>query len=242
MDRSIKGTFVEIVPFANAGAKGPDVDLLNGSTSKEPKMIVPIHRVVLLEQNRGKAGALNASLQYLKAKASQWCDQCKLDDTKIQVFLGIVDARHMLAEPDIFWNDALPFFSGLKVGSLSKDYGSNVAGPQLCINVQYPQYFSNVTRDDFLDNKNSAYYTVWQTLRDGAKATTSSGTNAIWYVPLHLIISYYVVFCYITICYIIYHVVFYYYSMSLTMCIRDVSNPSFEYATTSRIEDTGNDE
>ena len=65
--------------------------------------------------------------------------------------------------------------------------------------VQYPQYFSNITRDDFLDNKNSGYYTIWQTLRDCAKVCTSSGTNAVW----------------------------------------DISDSSFEFATTSRIEDTG---
>jgi hypothetical protein len=46
--------------------------------------------------------------------------------------------------------------------------------------VQFPQFFSNVTRDDYLDNKNAGYYTIWQTLRDCSKTATSSGTNAIW--------------------------------------------------------------
>lgn len=87
----------------------------------------------------------------------------------------------MLAEPEIFWNDGLPFFARMKSGASAKDYGEEHCGQQ-CIMVQYPQFFTNVTRDDFLDNKNSAYYTIWQTLRDCAKTITSSGTNAIWFV------------------------------------------------------------
>ena len=94
--------------------------------------------------------------------------------------MGIIDARHMLAEPEIFWNDALPFFARNKEsGESAKDYGE-ITTDQQCIMVQYPQFFTNVTRDDFLDNKNSAYYTIWQTLRDCGKCITSSGTNAIW--------------------------------------------------------------
>lgn len=51
--------------------------------------------------------------------------------------------------------------------------------------VQYPQCFTNVTHKDYLDNTNGAYYyTLWQTLRDGAKVATSSGSNAIWDITL----------------------------------------------------------
>jgi len=152
---------------------------LNTEEEKQ-KRAVNVHKVSLLEQNRGKAGALNVSTQYFKTRGHEWCYNNDLDESRVQKFFGIVDARHMLAEPDIFWNDSLPFFSGLKSGQASKDYGgSSATGTQLCINVQFPQFFSNVYRDDFLDNKNSACYTVSQTLSDGAKATTSSGTNAI---------------------------------------------------------------
>lgn len=199
--RSTQGTSVSLLPM-KSGGHNLDIETNESSIiSVEPaKVNCNVHKVSLLEQNRGKAGALNVSLQYLKTKAAEWCYDNQFDENKIQVFMGIVDARHMLAEPDIFWNDSLPFFSGLKSGHASKDFnGDSTTGRQLCINVQFPQFFSNVSRDDFLDNKNSAYYTIWQTLRDSAKATTSSGTNAIW----------------------------------------DVTNPNFQFATTSRIEDTG---
>ena len=85
--------------------------------------------------------------------------------------MGIVDARHMIVEPSVFFNNALPYFADIPEAHKI---------PRVVV-VQYPQYFSNVRDDDILDNRNSAYYTVWQTLRDCARATTSSGTNAIWF-------------------------------------------------------------
>ena len=136
-----------------------------------------LQHLSLLEQNRGKAGALNVYATYLRTKALQWC----ADKPPAQIFHGIIDARHMLAEPDIFWNDAIPFFSvDAKTKIPTRRFGRASGDVPQCLLVQYPQFFSNVTRDDFLDNKNSAYYTVWQTLRDCAKTITSSGTNAIW--------------------------------------------------------------
>lgn len=182
MARSTQGTSVSLLSMG-PGEHTLDIETSGSAVASvdKPTANVNVHKVSLLEQNRGKAGALNVSLQFLKTRTAEWCFSNNLDESKIQVFMGIVDARHMLAEPDIFWNDSLPFFSGLKSGQASKDYmGDSTTGKQLCINVQFPQFFSNVTRDDYLDNKNSAYYTIWQTLRDGAKATTSSGTNAIW--------------------------------------------------------------
>lgn len=134
--------------------------------------------VSLLEQNRGKAGALNEYRVLLKKLASDWK---LLQKCNSQVLLGITDARHMPAEPTIFWNEALPYFSISKLtGKPTKRFGKNSSNMPLCVLVQYPQFFTNVTRDDFLDNKNSAYYTLWQTLRDAGKVITSSGSNAIW--------------------------------------------------------------
>lgn len=160
--------------------------------------IIPLAELGLVEQNRGKAGALNVYKDLLRTKASQFVAEQNIF-VPVQVFMGIVDARHMLAEPEIFWNDALPFFArDRQSGKSAKDYGESTTTQQ-CIMVQYPQFFSNVNRDDFLDNKNSAYYTIWQTLRDCSKCITSSGTNAIW----------------------------------------EITDPTFTYATTSRIEDTG---
>ena len=167
--------------------------------SIDTAVVPPCYRldqIALLEQNRGKAGALNVYADYLRCKAIQWCS----NKPPAQIFHGIIDARHMLSEPDIFWNDAIPFFSvNAETKKPTRRFGRASGDVPQCLLVQYPQFFSNVTRDDFLDNKNSAYYTVWQTLRDCAKTVTSSGTNAIW----------------------------------------DITDPTFKYATTSRIEDTG---
>mmetsp|Transcript_14970 Transcript_14970/g.22515 ORF Transcript_14970/g.22515 Transcript_14970/m.22515 type:complete len:1308 (-) Transcript_14970:8-3931(-) len=164
-----------------------------------------LDEVELLEQNRGKAGALNVYARYLRTKAVQWVAQnsaVKISTPvrPAQIFMGIVDARHMLSEPGVFWNDALPYFSlDKKSNKPSKRFGDHDSSHPICMVVQYPQYFTNVIRDDYLDNKNGSYYTIWQTLRDCAKSTTSSGTNAIW----------------------------------------EITNSSFEFATSSRIEDTG---
>jgi hypothetical protein len=103
-----------------------------------------------------------------------------LSSSMFQTFVGIVDARHMIVMPDAFWNDSLPYFSRLEDTNLpAKSFGSTSAHP-ICITVQYPQFFSNVLEDDYLDNSNSTYYNLWQTLRNGAKCITSSGTNAVW--------------------------------------------------------------
>mmetsp|Transcript_3692 Transcript_3692/g.5713 ORF Transcript_3692/g.5713 Transcript_3692/m.5713 type:complete len:1372 (+) Transcript_3692:182-4297(+) len=193
-ERSVEGSVVRVVPW-------PEMDRPNGDPfdDRDPSPIcLSLQEIALIEQNRGKAGALNVYKDFLRCKAAQWVAEQGIPGP-VQVFMAIIDARHMLAEPEIFWNDALPFFARNKEsGESAKDYGEMSAGQQ-CIMVQYPQFFTNVTRDDFLDNKNSAYYTIWQTLRDCGKTITSSGTNAIW----------------------------------------EITNPTFSYATTSRIEDTG---
>lgn len=156
------------------------------------------HQIELMEKNQGKAGALNVALMYFKRRGAIWCKKNNIDPETKQFLMGIVDARHMVLEPNIFWNDALPFLSGLRSCRPTTIFNRHSGENQMCLNVQYPQYFVNIT-EDYLDNRNGAYYTMGQTLRDCAKVTTSSGTNAIW----------------------------------------DVSRRNFEFATTSRIEDTG---
>lgn len=146
---------------------------------------VAFESVTLIEMNRGKAGALNFCNSYLRAKTNSWRNILN-DPDATQTFVGIVDARHALVEPNIFWNDALPFFSIEKdSGRPVRKYGfGNAHDYPVCITVQYPQYFSNVGTDDYLDNANTAYYNMWQPLRDCAKCITSSGTNTVWYVFL----------------------------------------------------------
>jgi hypothetical protein len=177
-ERSIDGTAVRLIPWPS-----PETKRSNGlpyDSRPSVPITVPLQEVSLIEQNRGKAGALNVYKDFLRTKGTQWAAEAGLNGAPIQIFMAIIDARHMLAEPEIFWNDGLPFFARMRSGASAKDYGEEHCGQQ-CIMVQYPQFFTNVTRDDFLDNKNSAYYTIWQTLRDCAKTITSSGTNAIWY-------------------------------------------------------------
>ena len=131
--------------------------------------------------NRGKAGALNFCNEYFRRKTLYWTTKLNMTQ-QIQALVGIVDARHALVQPEIFWNDALPFFSSQKDSlAPSRSYGfGELHQFPVCITVQYPQYFSNVDDNDWLDNANSAYYNLWQPLRDCGKCVTSSGTNTIW--------------------------------------------------------------
>lgn len=137
--------------------------------------------LMLVEKNRGKTGALNFYNIYLRLKADDWRRSNELSH-RIQLFIGILDARHMFAEPGIFWNDALPYFSMVK-GSRepSRRFGRRKSEHPTCITVQYPQKFSNVADQDYVDNTCTTYYTMWQCLRDCGKCITSSGTNTIWY-------------------------------------------------------------
>lgn len=150
-----------------------------------PNIVRPYEDVHLIEMNRGKAGALNFCNEYFRRKTATWMHKIHLK-TQVQALVGIVDARHAIVEPHIFWNDALPFFSSQKntlAPSRSYGFGEFHQFP-VCITVQYPQYFSNVGHDDYLDNSNCAYYNLWQPLRDCGKCVTSSGTNTIWLVSL----------------------------------------------------------
>jgi hypothetical protein len=152
----------------------------NAATKDGKEIKLPTNQVVLVEKNRGKTGALNFFNEYLRSKVYRWRRSFGMRHP-VQTFNGIVDARHMLVETDIFWNDALPHFSMLEMGggAPGKRVGS-LTEHSICISVQYPQYFSNVDKDDVLDNSNSVYYTLWQTLRDCAKCICSSGSNTIW--------------------------------------------------------------
>ena len=153
----------------------PDVEASVEDSEMYPQH--PRRLVKLIEKNKGKSGALNVFIQLLRLRAKQWAND--VDNTiiePVQTFLGIVDSTHMLAEPHIFWNEALPFMATTEMGKSIKEYGKEKG----CLLVQYPQHFSNINRDDYLDNKNSSFFTLWQTLRDHSKTIISSGTNAIW--------------------------------------------------------------
>mmetsp|Transcript_9641 Transcript_9641/g.14517 ORF Transcript_9641/g.14517 Transcript_9641/m.14517 type:complete len:1159 (+) Transcript_9641:48-3524(+) len=190
----IENNLATVVPFHQ---KSASITIADQGILKNPPLAVS--KLRLLEMNRGKAGAMNVFAEFLRAKAVQFVQDNEIANPP-QILLAVVDARHMLAEPAVFFNDALPFFSvDAKTRKPLKKFGEHKADAPLCMLVQYPQYFTNVTHEDFLDNKNASYYTVWQALRDSGKVCTSSGSNAIW----------------------------------------EISNADFQFATTSRIEDTG---
>jgi hypothetical protein len=175
-------------PTAAPGAESSTIkDLESGGVRKSwftgksgKEMIVPLDELLLIEMNRGKTGALNFYNDYLRVKTVRWRRSLGMRHP-VQTFIGIVDARHALVQTDVFWNDALPYFAMLETGNgePGKRVGS-FSEYSICISVQYPQFFTNVGEDDVLDNTNGAYYTLWQTLRDGAKCICSSGSNAIW--------------------------------------------------------------
>jgi hypothetical protein len=183
---SVDGDSVKLVPFTSSCAFHTlSSESLEDGREQEPEDIrtISLSRVKLVELNRGKAGALNYCNEYIRLKRMGWAAE-KRWSSDIQTFVGIVDARHALVEPNVFWNDALPFFSSTVVKdqiapARAFGFGANHRYP-VCITVQYPQYFSNVSHDDFLDNGNIGYYNLWQVLRDMGKCVTSSGTNTIW--------------------------------------------------------------
>lgn len=141
---------------------------------------VPMRCLSLVEKNRGKTGALNFYNIYLRLKTDDWRRAVHYSN-RVQVFVGILDARHTFVEPGIFWNDALPYFSITKsTNQPSRLFGRVHSEHPVCITVQYPQKFSNIIENDYVDNACATYYTMWQCLRDCGKAITSSGTNTIW--------------------------------------------------------------
>lgn len=176
---SVSGQKIAYLLLFPANPKASQGDVEAGKHPQDSHTLVPLEELSLLEMNRGKTGALNFFNDYLRAKTVKWSDSLGMSHA-VQTFVGIVDARHALVETDVFWNDALPYFSKVETTGLpGKRFGS-LTEHSICITVQYPQFFSNIGDDDVLDNSNSTYYNLWQTLRDGAKCICSSGTNAIW--------------------------------------------------------------
>ena len=111
--------FVKLVPFSKKPLPPPKTK----EESPGQAIAVPLSSVSLIELNRGKTGALNFFMDMLRAKTRQWINRVEKEDVNtppnspepaVQLFVGIVDARHTLVEPNIFWNDALPYFSIVK--------------------------------------------------------------------------------------------------------------------------------
>ena len=123
----------------------------------------------MVEAHRGKAGSLEKARIYFLALCQDWAGT---QSSKVAKFMAVIDARHMIVQPNIFWDSALPHFT-IKIGN------------KKTLLVQYPQWFSNqCQKSDVLDNSNLSFYLIFQTLRDCAKVITSCGTNAIWRVDI----------------------------------------------------------
>jgi hypothetical protein len=181
----IIGSDAIVIPFPpkqqHITTHGGGASTHGGNTSlKLQTKTISLSKLKLLEMNRGKAGAMNTYADILRIKAIQYVIENNILKFP-QIIFGIVDARHMLAEPSIFFNEAIPYFSMNEItGKPLKLFGEHNSSSPMCMLVQYPQYFTNVNHEDYLDNRNAAYYTIWQALRDAGKVCTSSGSNAIW--------------------------------------------------------------
>jgi hypothetical protein len=121
--------YVKLVPFALKPLPAPKTtEEFSGEV-----IAVPLSNVELLELNRGKTGALNFFQDFLRAKTRQWVTRTVASESakgpenksafrrsmsitgrsepETQIFIGNIDATHTLVEPNIYWNDALPYFS-----------------------------------------------------------------------------------------------------------------------------------
>jgi hypothetical protein len=98
------GTFVKVVQYPKRPLDlyavsriedGYDVMLRCGQAES-----LRLDEVEMLEENGGKAGALNVFANYLRAHATEWCATSSEGSSQhSQILMGIVDARHMLSEP-----------------------------------------------------------------------------------------------------------------------------------------------
>lgn len=145
---------------------------------EENELVVKMSQLELICGVGGKAGALNTCLDLVRRRTRVWSHEIGHDHTSqpLQLFFGVVDARHMIAEPEIFWNDTIPYFAHLKNNEAAKNIG--LSSPVILI--QFPQHFNHVSKNSYLDSRNFIYNSVWQTIRDCSKTTNSNGTNTIW--------------------------------------------------------------
>jgi hypothetical protein len=75
----------------------------------------------------------------------------------VSTYIGIIDARHCIVEPHIFWNNALPHFvpptiegeGAMDIGKPGERIGFETKHPY-CVNVQYPQVRFPCRRVDIL--------------------------------------------------------------------------------------------
>eukprot|EP01038_Epipyxis_sp_PR26KG_P015527 gene15527-20960_t len=158
----------------NGGDARQDIEYNLQKNLKHSNILARLDNLSLIMSHRGKAGCMNTFTDYVHYRSKSFRDV----KVKIKELFAIIDARHMVTLPDVFWNDALPYFAAVKQGPEIND-AKGFEHSKPCMLVQYPQFFSNVT-SDILNNRVGSFYTITQVLGDCSKCVTSSGSNAIW--------------------------------------------------------------
>eukprot|EP01038_Epipyxis_sp_PR26KG_P004440 gene4440-6279_t len=171
---------LSVVSSGTDSSENDGVDIENNESTSSPattkqKLLANVDDLSLIMSHRGKAGAMNTFTEYVHHRSRPFRENSL---SKIKELFAIIDARHMVVMPDIFWNDALPYFAIVKNGSYVED-AKGFEHSKPCMLVQYPQYFSNV-KSDILNNRVGSFYTISQLLADCSKCVCSSGSNAIW--------------------------------------------------------------
>eukprot|EP00922_Rhytidocystis_sp_ex-Travisia-forbesii_P018078 GHVS01026924.1.p1 GENE.GHVS01026924.1~~GHVS01026924.1.p1 ORF type:complete len:1074 (+),score=129.32 GHVS01026924.1:79-3222(+) len=184
---------------------GSGCALVRPSTNHRPLAVAPLSDLRALQEARGKAGALNFTLEVLFEQKllsrhaavdfigfdEHISETLRHDDEareagRIQL-LGIVDCRH-LASPN-FWRKMIPhFFTSNKTVAQRTDRNMQESHECVAINprvafAQAPQNFVDHQNDSKLDMENDYIFRLIGYIRGEAGTVTSCGTNAVWRVP-----------------------------------------------------------
>ena len=65
---------------------------------------VDVKDVTLYTQHRGKVGAIDTFKHYLRLRGRKWACEERIEVANPQTFMAVIDARHMIVEPEIFIN------------------------------------------------------------------------------------------------------------------------------------------
>ena len=79
---------------------------------------VDVNDVTLYTQHRGKVGAIDTFKHYLRLRGRKWAEDEGIEVSRPQTFMAVIDARHMIVEPQIFINQV----SNLKMYAMANNY------------------------------------------------------------------------------------------------------------------------
>lgn len=125
---------------------------------------------------RGKAGALHFAMDYLRKRGHGWCQGLAQPPlNRVKTIFSVIDARHMITEPHVYFNNALPHFARGYENEDIKGY----APAQDVYLVQYPQYYADV-KDNVWNARNAIHWTISQFVQDYGRCCVSTGSNSLW--------------------------------------------------------------